>query len=66
MLVFLQALIRNFRPDASKEDDGVLIIRALDIAENKGLFLCWEIPTNATLGVLLIIDATTMTEIGKY
>ncbi|KAI6176686.1 hypothetical protein M3Y97_00825900 [Aphelenchoides bicaudatus] len=39
------------RPDASREDDGVLIIRALDVAENKG--------------VLLIVDATTMAEIGR-
>ncbi|KAI6235749.1 hypothetical protein M3Y95_00084400 [Aphelenchoides besseyi] len=39
------------RPDAHREDDGVLIVRALDIAENKG--------------VLLIVDATTMSEIGR-
>ncbi|GMT35793.1 hypothetical protein PFISCL1PPCAC_27090, partial [Pristionchus fissidentatus] len=39
------------RPDARKEDDGVLLVRALDIHENKGL--------------LLVIDAATMTEIGR-
>ncbi|CAD5222417.1 unnamed protein product [Bursaphelenchus xylophilus] len=39
------------RPDARKEDDGVLLIKALDTAENKG--------------VLLVVDALTMTEIGR-
>ncbi|GMR63019.1 hypothetical protein PMAYCL1PPCAC_33214, partial [Pristionchus mayeri] len=39
------------KPDARKEDDGVLLVRALDINENKGL--------------LLVIDAATMTEIGR-
>uniref|UniRef100_A0A914YSE8 Uncharacterized protein n=1 Tax=Panagrolaimus superbus TaxID=310955 RepID=A0A914YSE8_9BILA len=39
------------RPDARREDDGVLVIRALDLSENKG--------------VLLIVDAVTMTEIGR-
>ncbi|KAK0396793.1 hypothetical protein QR680_001859 [Steinernema hermaphroditum] len=39
------------RPQASREDDGVLLIRALDLQENKG--------------VLLVVDATTMTEVGR-
>uniref|UniRef100_A0A914DER2 Uncharacterized protein n=1 Tax=Acrobeloides nanus TaxID=290746 RepID=A0A914DER2_9BILA len=39
------------RPDARREDDGVLLIRALDLSENKG--------------ILLVVDATTMTEIGR-
>uniref|UniRef100_A0A1I7Z3C5 Carotenoid oxygenase n=1 Tax=Steinernema glaseri TaxID=37863 RepID=A0A1I7Z3C5_9BILA len=39
------------KPDASREDDGVLLIRALDLQENKG--------------VLLVVDATTMTEVGR-
>ncbi|KAE9555105.1 hypothetical protein FO519_001680 [Halicephalobus sp. NKZ332] len=39
------------RPDARREDDGVLLVRALDLSENKG--------------VLLVIDAVTMTEIGR-
>lgn len=25
------------RPDAQQEDDGVLVVRALDVAENKGM-----------------------------
>uniref|UniRef100_A0A915DB20 Methyltransferase FkbM domain-containing protein n=1 Tax=Ditylenchus dipsaci TaxID=166011 RepID=A0A915DB20_9BILA len=39
------------RPNAVGEDDAVLIIRALDLAENKG--------------VLLIVDASTMLEVGR-
>lgn len=54
-----------FRPDASKEDDGVLIIRALDIAENKGLLFLQITLLSTGSGVLLIIDATTMSEIGR-
>ncbi|RCN42158.1 hypothetical protein ANCCAN_11900 [Ancylostoma caninum] len=39
------------KPDARKEDDGVLLVRALDIHENKAL--------------LLVIDAESMKEIGR-
>ncbi|KAI1712705.1 retinal pigment epithelial membrane protein domain-containing protein [Ditylenchus destructor] len=39
------------KPDALREDDAVLIIRALDLSDNKG--------------VLLIVDANSMTEIGR-
>ncbi|CAJ0569108.1 unnamed protein product, partial [Mesorhabditis spiculigera] len=39
------------RPDSRREDDGVLLVRALDLHENKG--------------VLLVLDATTMSEIGR-
>ncbi|EYC34593.1 hypothetical protein Y032_0001g485 [Ancylostoma ceylanicum] len=39
------------KPDARKEDDGVLLVRALDVHENKAL--------------LLVIDAGTMKEIGR-
>ncbi|VDO70789.1 unnamed protein product [Haemonchus placei] len=39
------------RPDSRKEDDGVLLIRALDVVENKAL--------------LLVINAETMKEIGR-
>ncbi|VDL70728.1 unnamed protein product [Nippostrongylus brasiliensis] len=39
------------KPDARKEDDGVLLVRALDVNENKGL--------------LLVIDAETMNEVGR-
>jgi carotenoid cleavage dioxygenase-like enzyme len=45
------------RPDASREDDGVLIIRALDIAENKGKSKCEMIKViEEFIGVLLIVD----------
>ncbi|KAK6765229.1 hypothetical protein RB195_025242 [Necator americanus] len=39
------------KPEARREDDGVLLVRALDVLENKGLFL--------------VIDAESMTEIGR-
>ena len=39
------------KPDSRKEDDGVLLIRALDVNENKG--------------VLLVVDAERMVEIGR-
>ncbi|KAH7719753.1 Protein F49E10.2 a [Aphelenchoides avenae] len=39
------------RPNAQREDDGVLVARALDLSENKG--------------VLLVIDASTMVEMGR-
>ncbi|CAJ0949347.1 unnamed protein product, partial [Mesorhabditis belari] len=39
------------RPDSRREDDGVLLVRALDLHENKG--------------VLLVLDATTMSEVGR-
>ncbi|VDO60603.1 unnamed protein product [Heligmosomoides polygyrus] len=39
------------RPEARKEDDGVLLIRALDVNENKGM--------------LLVVDAETMKEVGR-
>ncbi|KAK5976236.1 hypothetical protein GCK32_016064, partial [Trichostrongylus colubriformis] len=39
------------KPDSRKEDDGVLLIRALDVVENKAM--------------LLVIDAETMKEIGR-
>ncbi|PIO73032.1 retinal pigment epithelial membrane protein [Teladorsagia circumcincta] len=39
------------KPDSRKEDDGVLLIRALDVIENKAL--------------LLVIDAETMKEMGR-
>ncbi|CAB3400403.1 unnamed protein product [Caenorhabditis bovis] len=39
------------KPDTKKEDEGVLLVRGLDTAENKG--------------VLLVIDAENMVELGR-
>ncbi|VDD93969.1 unnamed protein product [Enterobius vermicularis] len=39
------------RPGSRKEDDGVLLVRALDLQENKGM--------------LIVLDAITMTETGR-
>ncbi|KAL3068462.1 hypothetical protein niasHT_030753 [Heterodera trifolii] len=39
------------RPGATREDDGILLVRGLELEENKG--------------VLLVIDATSMEEIGR-
>ncbi|EGT43206.1 hypothetical protein CAEBREN_11287 [Caenorhabditis brenneri] len=39
------------KPDTKKEDEGVLLVRGLDTAENKG--------------VLIVIDAEKMTELGR-
>jgi hypothetical protein len=42
-----------------------LIIRALDIAENKGKICVRKVHQLRILGVLLVIDATTMMELGR-
>ncbi|KAI3413938.1 hypothetical protein GPALN_011411 [Globodera pallida] len=44
------------RPGATREDDGVLLVRGLELEENKG---------KNFNSVLLIIDAVTMEEIGR-